>query len=113
MSLALAAPPLARADDLRAALNAAVSLFYIGHRLGHSGRSERWLRQRVDWLTEHVSFPAPLPSPRATERRYSRRAVDAWFESRLPPGAAGGDASPMAALLDARAANLHLLGARA
>ncbi len=112
MSLALAAPPLARADDLRAQLSQAVSLFYIGHRLGHPGRTERWLRARVDWLTSHYDFPAPLPAPRASERRYSRRAVDAWFDRRLPPGAASanGDCTAMAAILDARAANLHQLG---
>lgn len=105
-------PPMADAAQLRRAMSEGVTLFYIGHRLGHAGRTERWLRGRVDWLTQHANFPAPLPSPKATERRYSRRAVDEWFDARLPPSSPSvlGDESPMAAILDARAAGLHLMG---
>ena len=115
MSLALVLPAPARADELRRELSAGVTLFYIGLRLGHTGRSEKWLRTRIEWLTQQANFPAPLPSPKPKERRYSRRAVDQWFDDRLPPGAlsSGGNPGAMAALLDARAANLHLIGGAA
>ncbi|MCU0892456.1 MAG: hypothetical protein MUE77_12120 [Sandarakinorhabdus sp.] len=103
--------PAPRAQLLRADLAAGVGLSYIAHRLGQNGRSDRWLRSRVDWLTQNAGFPAPLPSPKVNERRYAKRAVDAWFEGQGgAPASAAADLSPWAATLDARAAGLDQLG---
>lgn len=101
---------------------AGVGLFYIGHRLGRTVASEKWLRARVDWLIANHGFPPPLPSPRKNERIFSRRAVDAWFDGQLNgPGGSevtisvgpAPDPNLWATVLDARAAGLDRLVAEA
>lgn len=105
------------ADVARSPHLAGVGLFYVGHRLGHAVSSERWLRKRVDWLVQQHGFPHHLPSPRQNERIYNRRAVDAWFDSRLDGDSGGAmnaaDRNVWATILDARAAGINALGASA
>jgi hypothetical protein len=72
-----------RETTLRDRLKGAVGIHYIAHRLGQAGRSERWLRGRIDWLVANASFPHHLPSPKVNERIYNARAVDAWFDNQL------------------------------
>lgn len=101
---------LDRGTLIRDRLKGAVGIHYIGHRLGQATHSERWLRRRIDWLTANAGFPCHLPSPKANERIYSARAVDAWFDAQLGTDDAlrieAADRTAHATILDARASNL-------
>jgi hypothetical protein len=83
-------------------------LMEVTARLGQEGRSTRWLVAYIGRLIGAHGFPAPLPlqlgeqlrtdvCPRS---RWSAAAVDAWFDSQLPPGAAGIDAAAERAAAD-------------
>jgi hypothetical protein len=95
---------------MRDRLRLAVGLHYIAHRLGQAGRTERWLRGRIDWLVANAGFPSHLPSPKPNERVYNARAVDAWFDGQL--GSAdharinAADRTVWQTVLDARAASI-------
>ena len=67
----------------------------IARRLGQQDHTPRWHARFVSRLVETQQFPQPFPTmigerlitethPRS---RWSRVAVDAWFDDRLPPDA--------------------------
>jgi len=101
---------------------ASVGLFYIAGRLGHRGRTERWLASYLEQLIANDGFPPPLPLYRGVGKlarkvdtitgstRWTRAGVDAWFDGFLPPAlAVAADeraALEHAATLDARAAEM-------
>jgi hypothetical protein len=106
-------------DDLRVEQQGGVSLWYIATRAGVSDRSENWLLNYVRLLIANESFPRPLPyfGLNAKKRRgvtlhsrWTRTAVDAWFDGFLPPQlvtvANDRAATRDAHLLDARAGEL-------
>lgn len=117
----LAPPPLRMAGQLPT-----YGLFDVARRLGARGEVQALVRQlRV--LIRIERFPAPLPGVRGTATltgeaavrataRWDRRAVDAWFDGLLPPGAREAllDTAEReaAAALDANAGQLDQLLAR-
>jgi hypothetical protein len=103
-------------DDLRPEQQGGVSLWYIATRAGVSERSGDWVLNYVRLLVANEAFPRPLPYYGLNEKkrsgitlhsRWSRVAVDAWFDGFLPPHL-------VTVADDRRAANdAHLLDQRA
>lgn len=64
----------------------AVNMAYVAHRLGISARTEATQRRHILDLVGNHGFPASLPGRIGCRSlRWDRRAVDAWFDSLLPP----------------------------
>lgn len=64
----------------------AVSMAYVAHRLGIEARTEATQRRHVLDLVANHQFPESLPGRTGCRSlRWDRRAVDAWFDDRLPP----------------------------
>jgi hypothetical protein len=80
-------------DDLRAAQQGGVSLWYIATRAGVSDKSDNWILNYVRELHANEHFPSPLPYYDSKKKRrgihmqsrWLRAAVDAWFDGFLPP----------------------------
>jgi hypothetical protein len=106
-------------DDLRAEAKGGVSLWYIATRAGVSDKSENWILNYVRLLVVNEQFPKPLPCFGLNEKRraeigrhsrWSRCAVDAWFDGFIPPHlvtvANDRNVGRDALVLDSRAAEL-------
>lgn len=101
-----------------------VTISSIGRRLGVRDMSARRLCGYVTQLIDQRGFPKPLPAYRGKKlhdeviihSRWVKPAVDAWFDTFLPPEAlAALDAQARqaaAAEMDAAAAGLRLVGGR-
>lgn len=81
-------------DDQRPDQQGGVSLWYIATRAGVSDKSGNWVLNYVRLLIANENFPKPLPyfGLNAERRqgvglhnRWSRLAVDCWFDGFLPP----------------------------
>lgn len=106
-------------DDLRAEQQGGVSLWYVATRAGVSDKSGNWVLNYVRLLIANEGFPAALPYFGLNEQRrqgvglhsrWSRLAVDTWFDGFLPPQlvsvAEDRNAARDAHILDARAGEL-------
>lgn len=69
----------------------------IAGRIGQAHRSESYICKTIDAYITAAGFPAPFPIVRGgklvagahKDSRWPLVAVDAWFDSLLPPGARG------------------------
>lgn len=91
-------------------------IYDIAGRLGQASRRPAYLCRTIDALIEAKGFPEPFPLLKGAklstaahaDSRWSRAAVDAWFDNALPPSARGlVDKVERQAVSSRLSANLH------
>lgn len=97
MSVTVLPTPLARAAQANANPRnvSTCGIFDVAGRLGQAHRRPNFICKTIELLIEERGFPQPFPLLRGAvlqervfaDSRWQRAAVDAWFNSQLPPEA--------------------------